>query len=338
MKKVVIFTCLVLLVVSACSSKKESFAIKAGTPAYQLAKDLTAIIPYLDPDKNNVLISTSRFEITTGEVLQSIQDNVGTRASELKGLPPDQLKNAIVQSATQLAERKLLLEAAGEAKSSVSPEEITKAMNDEYNRAGGESKFQELLKTSGISIDYVKSSVQAQLTIQKFLDGLFSVQVQVAEDDLKKAYEADKTASVRHILLLTQGKTDKEKTEIHKKMEEILARAKAGEDFAELAKKYTEDPGSKDNGGLYENIVRGKTVKPFEDASFSVPVGEISNIVETNFGYHIIKVIDRKKEAQPFDQVKEQLETDLKQQKSVEVYQDLMSKLKNRAGFQLSSF
>jgi len=338
MKKVVIFTCLVLLVVSACSSKKESFAIKAGTPAYQLAKDLTAIIPYLDPDKNNVLISTSRFEITTGEVLQSIQDNVGTRASELKGLPPDQLKNAIVQSATQLAERKLLLEAAGEAKSSVSPEEITKAMNDEYNRAGGESKFLELLKTSGISIDYVKSSVQAQLTIQKFLDGFFSVQAQVAEDDLKKAYEADKTASVRHILLLTQGKTDKEKTEIHKKMEEILARAKAGEDFAELAKKYTEDPGSKDNGGLYENFGRGKMVKPFEDASFSVPVGGISNIVETTYGYHIIKVIDRKKEEQPFDQVKEQLETDLKQQKSVEVYQDLMSKLKNRAGFQLASF
>jgi parvulin-like peptidyl-prolyl isomerase len=338
MKKVVIFTCLVLLVVSACSSKKESVAIKAGTPAYQLAKDLTAIIPYLDPDKNNVLVSTSRFEITTGEVLQSIQDNVGTRASELKDLPPDQLKNAIVQSAMQLAERKLLLGAAGEAKSSVSPEEITKAMNDEYSRAGGESKFLELLKTSDISIDYVKSSIQAELTIQKFLDGLFSAQAQVAEDDLKKAYEADKTASVRHILLLTQGKTDKEKTEIHKKMEEILARAKAGEDFAELAKKYTEDAGSKDNGGLYENFGRGKMVKPFEDASFSVPVGEISNIVETTYGYHIIKVIDRKKEAQPFDQVKSQLETDLKQQKSVEVYQDLMSKLKNKARFQLASF
>ena len=338
MKKMTVFACLVLLVLSACSSKKESVAIKAGTPAYQLAKDLTGIMPYLDPDKNNVMVSTGRFEITTGEVLQSVQENIGARVSQLKDLPAEQLKNIVVQAATQLAERKLLLEAAAQANSSVSPEEINKSLNDEYNRAGGESQFQDLLKTNGISLDYVRTSIQTELTIQKYLDSLFSTEVQVTEDELKKAYGEEKTASVRHILLLTQGKTDQEKTEIHKKMEEILARAKAGEDFAELAKKHTEDPGSKDNGGLYEDFSRGKMVKPFEDASFTVPVGEISNVIETTYGYHILKVIDRKKEAQPFDQIKPQLETALKQRKSTEVYQDLMAKLKKKAGFKLVNF
>ena len=338
MKKSTSMVCLILLAVSACSPKKESVAIKAGTPAYQLAKDLAGIVPHLDPDKNNTLVTTNRFDITTGEVLQSIQDNVGTRADQLKDMPADQLKNLIIQSATQLAERKILLEAANQAKSSASPEEIAKALNDEYSRAGGESQFLDLLKTNGISIDYVKSSIQAELTIQKYLDDLLSDRLQVTEDDLKKAYAEDKTASVRHILLFTQGKTDTEKVEIHKKMEEILTRARAGEDFAELAKQHTEDPGSKDSGGLYEDFGRGKMVKPFEDASFSVPVGEISGIIETNYGYHIIKVVERKKETQAFDQVKAQIETDLKQRKSAEVYQTLMADFKKTADFRLVSF
>ncbi len=338
MKKLIWMTCLSLLAVSACSPKKESIAIKAGTPAYQLAKDLAGIIPYLDPDQNNTLATTNRFDITTGEVLQSIQDNIGTRADQLKDMPAEQLKNIISQSATQLAERKILLEAANQAEKSASPEEIAGALNDEYSRAGGETQFLDLLKTNGISIDYVKKSIQAELTIQKYLDDLLSSRLQVTEDDLKKVYAEDKTASVRHILLLTQGKTDSEKGEIHKKMEGILARARAGEDFGELAKQHTEDPGSKDTGGLYEDFGRGKMVKPFEDASFSVPVGEISDIIETDYGYHIIKVVERKKETQAFDEVKAQIETDLKQRKSAEVYQALMADFKKTADFRLVNF
>ena len=75
------------------------------------------------------------------------------------------------------------------------------------------------------------------------------------------------------------------------KAEEVLNRAKAGEDFAALAKEFSTDPGSKDKGGLYENIRQGQMVKPFEDAAMSVQPGEIvPNLVETDFGFHIIKL------------------------------------------------
>ena len=121
---------------------------------------------------------------------------------------------------------------------------------------------------------------------------------------------------MRHILLLTQGKTDQEKAEARTKIEDILAKAKAGADFAELAKQYSEDTGSKDNGGLYENFPRGQMVKPFEDAAFSVPVGEFSGVVETDFGYHILKVVDRKKETRPFEEVRAEIESRLKQGKA----------------------
>ena len=117
----------------------------------------------------------------------------------------------------------------------------------------------------------------------------------MTEEEIQERYQQDKAASVRHILLMTQGKSDSAKKEIRKKMEAILAEAKSGKDFAELAKKDTEDSSSKNNGGRYENFGRGRMVKTVEDAASSVPVCEISDTVETRYGYHILKVIDRKK-------------------------------------------
>jgi parvulin-like peptidyl-prolyl isomerase len=135
---------------------------------------------------------------------------------------------------------------------------------------------------------------------------------------------------------MTQGKNDVEKQRIRKKMEGILARAKKGEDFAKLAQKYTEDPGSKSKGGLYEDFGRGKMVKPFEDAAFSVPVGEISDIVETRYGYHILKVVDRKKETRPYDEVRDEIEKNLKKKQKNEQRKKIpgiLDEMKKQAGF-----
>jgi parvulin-like peptidyl-prolyl isomerase len=118
-------------------------------------------------------------------------------------------------------------------------------------------------------------------------------------------------------------------------MDGILARAKKGEDFAALAKEFTEDTGSKANGGLYEDFGRGKMVKAFEEAAFSVPVGQISGIIETTYGYHIIKVEGRKKETEPFDKVKEQIAAQLKEQRQAAAFDSYLTKLKEKAGFKV---
>ncbi len=131
----------------------------------------------------------------------------------------------------------------------------------------------------------------------------------VDQAKLKEKYEADSTyqkleasgdehyydrVRARHILISTLDSDRKplpeeQKAEAKKKAEEILAKAKAGEDFAELAKTYTDDPGSKENGGEY-TFGRGEMVKEFEDTAFALKPGEISGLVETTFGYHIIKL------------------------------------------------
>ena len=338
MKRFSILSLALAFLLPGCARKAENVGLKEGTPAYQLAKDLSAKVPSLDPAANNVLVRTKGFEITTGEVLQAVRENVGTRAAQLKDLEAAQLKSVIERSAVQLAEKKLLLDAAVKAKTASPAGELENALKTEYERAGGEQGFLDTLKASELDIEHVKKSLGEQLLINSFLESTLSKKIAVAPEDIAKAYAEDKTASVRHILLLTQGKTDAEKAEARKKIEEVLARAKAGEDFAALAKQYSEDPGSKDNGGLYEDFGRGAMVKPFEDAAFSVPIGELSGIVETTYGYHILKIVDRKKETRTLDEAKGEIEARLKQGKQQAAFTAFMTKLKEKAGFKTVGF
>jgi peptidyl-prolyl cis-trans isomerase C len=328
-----------VLAVAGCATKAEEFALKEGTPAYALAQELAKIIPALGPDKTTVVAEAKGLKITAAEVIQTMRDNLGTRTDQLKPMDAGQLKNIVERGATQIVERKLLLAAAAAAKTVVPPEEFDKAVQSEYARAGGEQAFLDAVKKADISIDHIKTSIRETLVINKYLEGIAGSGATVTEEDLRKAYEqettGDKTASVRHILLLTQGKTEQEKAEARKKIEDILAKAKAGADFAELAKQYSEDPGSKENGGLYSDFPRGQMVKPFEDAAFSVPVGELSGVVETNYGYHIIKVVDRKKESRPFEEVRAELESRLKQAKQGTIVEDHINELKKKAQFKL---
>ena len=128
------------------------------------------------------------------------------------------------------------------------------------------------------------------------------LKVNITDADAKKYYddnparfEQPEMVRASHILLMTTDpKTNTELTEDqkaakHKEMEGILKRARAGEDFAKLAKEYSEDPGSKDKGGEYK-FPRGQMVPEFEAAAFSLNTNQVSDIVTTRFGYHIIKL------------------------------------------------
>jgi parvulin-like peptidyl-prolyl isomerase len=112
------------------------------------------------------------------------------------------------------------------------------------------------------------------------------------------SFEQPEMVRASHILLMTSDPTTQQplsaekKAEKRKQAEDILKQAKSGADFAELAKKYSEDPGSKDKGGEY-TFPRGQMMKEFEDAAFSLKTNEISDIVETKYGFHIIKLSEK---------------------------------------------
>jgi peptidyl-prolyl cis-trans isomerase D len=143
--------------------------------------------------------------------------------------------------------------------------------------------------------------------------------MQVSDDQLKAQYirdihqyEVPNRVHVEHILLMTVGKPDAEVEEIKKKAQDILSQAKKGANFEELAKKYSEDPGTKDKGGDLGWIVQGQTVPEFEKAAFSLPKGSISDLIKTQYGFHIIKIIDKEAaHTKPLEEVKEPIRTRL---------------------------
>jgi peptidyl-prolyl cis-trans isomerase D len=143
--------------------------------------------------------------------------------------------------------------------------------------------------------------------------------IQVSDDQLKvqyqkniQDYQVPNRVHVEHILLMTVGKTDAEVDEIKKKAEDVLKQARSGAKFEDLAKKYTEDPGTKDKGGDLGWLVQGQTVPEFEKAAFSLQKGQISDLVRTQYGFHIIKAIDKETaHTKSFDEVKESLRAPL---------------------------
>ncbi len=153
----------------------------------------------------------------------------------------------------------------------------------------------------------------------------------VPEAQLRAAYSAQmdrfrtgERVHVRHILVMTQGKPDSEKAALKAKAEGILKQLKAGADFDKLAKENTDDTSSKDKGGDVGWVTRGQMVKPFEDASFAGKVKEYSPIVITEYGYHIVEVLEKQApRVAPFEEVKPQLATEIQKSALFEKMQSL---------------
>jgi len=172
--------------------------------------------------------------------------------------------------------------------------------------------------------------------------------VQVTPEDLRayydqhrEEYRVPEQVKVSHILIKTplpgpDGKVDeKGVAEAQQRAEDILRQLKSGANFEELAKKYSEDPGSAKQGGSLGWIGRGQTVPEFEKAAFSLPVGQISGLVKSSYGFHIIRV-EGKQDAhlKPLDEVKDTIEPILKHQKAQQIIQSKAQAMVDRAGKQ----
>ena len=151
-------------------------------------------------------------------------------------------------------------------------------------------------------------------------------------------YRQPETVTVRHILIKTpapgpDGKIDQTAVAAAKaKAEDIEKQLKAGASFAELAKKYSEDPGSATNGGLLPPLVKGQTVPEFEQAAFNTPKGQTTGVIRTSYGFHIIRVEDKQPaRLKPLDEVKAEIEPLLKSQKAAATAQQLANTVQSLA-------
>jgi peptidyl-prolyl cis-trans isomerase D len=186
----------------------------------------------------------------------------------------------------------------------------------ERNKATYNNSIPEKRKVRYVVLETAKIMAEASVSPQD-LQGFY--------DQHREDYRVPEQVSVSHILIKTplpgpDGKVDsKGVEEARKKAEGILKQLKAGGNFAELAKKDSEDPGSGKNGGSLGFIGRGRTVPEFEKAAFSLPKGSMSDLVQSSYGFHIIRVDDKQAaHLKTLDEVKDQIEGSIREQKAAQ--------------------
>jgi len=206
-------------------------------------------------------------------------------------------------------------------------------------RFGTEENFAQALAQMSLTEEEVKIQVRRGMAIERLIDREVVQKTTVADQEVKTFYDEHpdlfkQPAQVQasHILVTVKDPADQaQKDKARQKIEGIQHRLKNGEDFAALAREASDCP-SKEKGGELGYITRGQTVKPFEDAAFALEPGRMSEIVETDFGYHIIKVTDKKAESiLPYEEVQDKLQEYLKQNKVKDNVTQYMAALKEKA-------
>jgi peptidyl-prolyl cis-trans isomerase D len=162
-------------------------------------------------------------------------------------------------------------------------------------------------------------------------------EVKVSDADLQQYYtqhlsdyRVPDRVKVEHILFKTTGKTPDEIKTIEKTAQDVLVQIKAGKSFEDLARQYSEDS-SASQGGMIGWITHGQTVKEFEDTAFSLEPGQVSGLIKTTYGIHIIKVLDKQKaHLETFDEVKNDIRATLEKQKLADAQQSFAQNLENQ--------
>ena len=207
-------------------------------------------------------------------------------------------------SLSYLIDNKIVEVAAGKENVKISDEDVDAEMKEFVEANGGEKTFNDALEQSGMTEKDIETEIVNYLKIVKLLES----EVDITDEEMKTYFEENKDSynepeqvEASHILV----ENEETANEVKEKLE-------AGEDFAELAKEYSTDPSNAENGGELGYFSKGTMVEEFENIAFSMNVGEISDPVKTDYGYHIIHVTDKKeaKEAN-FEDHKEEIKQTL---------------------------
>jgi peptidyl-prolyl cis-trans isomerase C len=251
---------------------------------------------------DTVVAKGKGFEIKRSQLDEAVISFKANLAARGQNVPPEHAAMLEQQMLDQLIRLQLILGHATDADRTAGKALAAKRLENIKTRAGSEENLGRQLKSVGMSLEDLSKKIGEEAVAETAVERELSVKV--TDDEIKKFYEEnpgkfEKPEQVRasHVLLSIKDATGGDLPEDKKKekravAEDVLKRAKSGEDFAKLAKEYSEDPGSKEKGGEY-TFGRGAMVPEFESAAFSLKTNQVSDIVTTQFGYHIIKLSEK---------------------------------------------
>lgn len=274
------------------------------------------------------------------EVLTNVLAQSGRKPDEMPG---DQKLGAYNMILNDLIIEKLINKRSADIK--VTDEEVDATFKKATANFGSEEEVQKQIAASGQTLEKIKANIKSSLRQQHWVESQVKGKNEVTDADAEAFYKenpeqfkAPERVRASHILVaVKEDATPEVVTEKQKAAEGIAARAKKGEDFAKLAKELSEDPSAKQNSGDLDFFTKEQMVPEFSNAAFSMKKDEISEPVRSQFGYHVIKVTDRKApETISLESAKPRLLAFLKQQKERTEIQKVVKELRDKADVKIN--
>ena len=283
----------------------------AETPAPP--KPVPAQLPDVLARVNGDTITKAEFD----RALKSIEQRAGGP------VPPDRRDEIYRGLLEQLVSIRVLRQEAAARKVDISDAELEKRMAEVMQQFPSKDVFAEMLKTQDTTLEKFRTEQRQDLAINKMLGDALKDKVVATPAQIDEFYKQNpdrfkqgERVRASHILIaVPQGADAVTKTQARTKAEGLLKQVKAGGDFAKLAQEHSQD-GSASQGGDLNYFEKGRMVQPFEKVAFELKPGQVSDVVQTQFGYHIIKVADHKAERTiPFQEIEPRLKDFLSKEK-----------------------
>ena len=351
------FFIIVIFMVGACSSKEDKTStvkpVIAPGPAVEAAPAVSPPNPTItstpaestDATKkiatSAVAVEVDGARLTTKQLEMEMQQKL----SALKGqIPPESLEQAKMEIRRSLVDefvvRTLLNNEVVQRKIAATDKEVTEVLDSMKSQLPSGVTMDELLKKNKIDTVKMRDEISLKIRINKLILQELGGKVSIGDKEVVQFYDKNKdkfkkpeTVHARHILIATTpGDSEKIKADKKIRANDLRKRLLDGADFADLAKKNSDCP-SKDAGGDLGSFSRGQMVKPFEDAAFSQEINAIGPVVETDFGFHIIQVLEHQiAQVMKLDaEAKRQIVTFLEREKQQQAFDGLVKKMKARA-------
>jgi parvulin-like peptidyl-prolyl isomerase len=302
--------------------------------------DAPAGKPFVLPDTVAVVEGT---EIKKADLEKAFDNMLAQRKMAPSAIPEDQRIQGYRIVLEDMVIDKLLAKRSADTK--VSDDEIKGQWERIKGNFGSEEELKKQIEAAGETVDKVKKGLHDRLAEEHWLDAQIGDKANVsdadAEDFYKKnpdAFKQPEQVRASHILVKVDKDAKPEEVAQKQKAAQAIAdRVKKGEDFGKLAKELSEDPSAKENSGDLDFFTKDRMVPEFSNAAFAMKKDQISDPVRSDFGFHIIKVTDRKEaETVSLDKAKPQLLAFLKQQKKQTAIQKVVEDIRSKADVKIN--
>ncbi len=289
---------------------------------------------------NGVKISGSEFD----KSLQSYKRRLSMMGQQFPEGHAKDINKSIIED---MVSRELLIQNSNKIGIKVSDDELGKEIDAIKAKFPSADHFNQMIKSQNMTMDDVKADIRKAMHINRLVKSEIEGKISIDEKTVSEYYKnnssqflEDESVKASHILVKVDKGAGKDvKEAAKKKIEDLLKKAKKGEDFAKLAKENSDDPGSGHNGGDLGFFSKGMMVPPFEKAAFGLKKNEISDVVETDFGYHIIKLTDRKPARTiPLTEVQDKLKSFLKSMEINKKLTEYIANLRKTADVKIVEF